>query len=240
MGKLVEETGNRYGSLVVLEYAGGGKNIGATWLCVCDCGRTRVVKGGFLRNGNTSHCGKDFHRKKRKDIINETGNRYGHLVVVGFSKEKTESAVGVWWNCKCDCGGEKIVNGSVLRRGRVTSCGCKFANKRPYGEAAFNSVYKRMKKGAESRGYKWLLSKDIVKKITSEKCFYCGEKPSQIGGSRNSNGNYIYNGIDRIINSVGYRMNNVVACCRQCNFSKGKLSKEEFLDWVQRVYEKAR
>jgi hypothetical protein len=45
-------TGKRFGRLVVIAYAGGGK-----WLCVCDCGARVVVRGYRLRGGNTKSCG---------------------------------------------------------------------------------------------------------------------------------------------------------------------------------------
>ena len=48
--------------------------------------------------------------------------RFGRLVVVA----REASAGGhVMWRCRCDCGGEKIVRGSALRRGETASCGCK-------------------------------------------------------------------------------------------------------------------
>lgn len=53
--------------------------------------------------------------------IDETGNRYGGLTVISFVQMKPKGK----WLCKCDCGGEKLVYGSDLRSGKVTSCGCR-------------------------------------------------------------------------------------------------------------------
>ena len=52
----VEIIGNRYGRLVVTEFAGrpAGK---ARWLCKCDCGNEIVAFGYNLKNGNTKSCG---------------------------------------------------------------------------------------------------------------------------------------------------------------------------------------
>ena len=55
--------------------------------------------------------------------IDETGNRYGRLVVISrasISSSRRERR----WHCKCDCGGETISSGCDLRRGLSTSCGC--------------------------------------------------------------------------------------------------------------------
>ena len=63
-----------------------------------------------------------------------TGKRYGSLVAVKRTEEKT--AQGVYkWECKCDCGGSVLVPVSELNRGKVKSCGCLFVkNKRRMAE----------------------------------------------------------------------------------------------------------
>ena len=55
---LKDETGNRYGNLVVLERSFSNKNDSrARWLCQCDCGLTSIVAGNSLRIGKTKSCG---------------------------------------------------------------------------------------------------------------------------------------------------------------------------------------
>lgn len=53
--------------------------------------------------------------------IDLTGQRFGRWLVLKFDKIANGIA---YWVCRCDCGNEKIVNGSSLRRGRSHSCGC--------------------------------------------------------------------------------------------------------------------
>lgn len=55
--KAIDETGNRYGRLVVIERAGSVPNGPARWLCKCDCGKEATVKGSDLRRGSTRSCG---------------------------------------------------------------------------------------------------------------------------------------------------------------------------------------
>lgn len=57
MGKLIDLTGNKYGRLTVLKYAGKDKWGGLKWLCKCDCGNKKVVKGSSLKMGLTKSCG---------------------------------------------------------------------------------------------------------------------------------------------------------------------------------------
>lgn len=57
--------------------------------------------------------------KRIKDI---TGNRYGKLVVLEFSR--VVDGQRACWKCRCDCGVEKEIRGTSLRRGLTISCGC--------------------------------------------------------------------------------------------------------------------
>lgn len=52
-----DETGRRYGRLTVLSKAPATKKGQVKWLCQCDCGTERVVRGDKLRSGSTISCG---------------------------------------------------------------------------------------------------------------------------------------------------------------------------------------
>jgi hypothetical protein len=58
---VVDETGRRYGRLLVLRrgasYQGGEGRASARWTCRCDCGREVEVLGYRLRSGKTKSCG---------------------------------------------------------------------------------------------------------------------------------------------------------------------------------------
>lgn len=56
-----------------------------------------------------------------KDI---TGQRFGRLLVVSRAGSTVRGKHAVWL-CRCDCGGQREVTSSNLRRGLVTSCGCR-------------------------------------------------------------------------------------------------------------------
>ena len=55
--KAIDETGNRYGRLVVMSRAENDRYGGTRWLCQCDCGHGVVVRGEDLRAGHTKSCG---------------------------------------------------------------------------------------------------------------------------------------------------------------------------------------
>lgn len=55
---------------------------------------------------------------KRIDL---TGQRFGRWTVISFSRCENNATM---WNCICDCGTEREVNGKALRTGHTKSCGC--------------------------------------------------------------------------------------------------------------------
>jgi len=98
-------------------------------------------------------------------------------------------------------------------------------------------------KRSKKMGYKSDISFETFKKISLEKCFYCGLENSNIAIDRNTNGNKTsdcvvkYNGIDRIDSTRGYLVGNVVACCKYCNTSKNTMTQKDFKQFIKRVYE---
>lgn len=177
------------------------------------------------------------------NLINLTGKKFGRLKAIKriFPNKKHNQ---VKWLCKCDCGTEKIVDGHHLRRGSAISCGCYRREvgglnaKLGFGIAAMRATIKIYRRGAKLRGLKFELTDDQFKKITQENCFLCGAEPGNNCKNRNGNGDYIYNGIDRIDNNKGYTINNVVACCFDCNRAKGNRTLQEYKSWIGRSYKK--
>lgn len=53
----IDEVGNRYGRLVVVEQAANSKHGHRCWNCQCDCGNKIVTLGISLRAGKTRSCG---------------------------------------------------------------------------------------------------------------------------------------------------------------------------------------
>lgn len=55
-----------------------------------------------------------------------TGQRFGRLMVVGYSHAKKHpgGSSHSMWRCQCDCGKETVVSGTYLRSKHTSSCGC--------------------------------------------------------------------------------------------------------------------
>lgn len=110
--------GQVFGRLTVLDWEGNGK-----WRCLCECGNEVLVQTDNLKSGNTKSCGclqKD--RTSEASYISLVGNRYGKLIVL--ERVENNHFGHVCYRCKCDCGGETIVDATNLRNGNTSSCGC--------------------------------------------------------------------------------------------------------------------
>lgn len=184
-----------------------------------------------------------MQKKKRKDrgIVrkNLTGKKFGKLTVIKFSgwvKQGKATSVS-FWECLCECGTVKKIKGTHLSRGDTKSCGCYKPQMLPSGESALNSLIKNYKRHAEERQITFKLTREEFKLITKNLCFYCQSEPQQVQKTKRGNGSYLYNGIDRLDNSLGYFFNNCVACCKLCNWMKRDLSTAEFKEHVYKIYE---
>src|SRR5260221_440604 len=99
----------------------------------------------------------------------------------------------------------------------------------PNPERGARDLYKNYRNGAIARGYSLDITFEYFKCITQQDCFYCGIEPKQ------SIWDYIYNGIDRIDNALGYTPDNSRPCCRTCNVAKRNLTEQEFYAWIDRL-----
>lgn len=61
------------------------------------------------------------------NFIDLTGQTFGRLTVVGRAESKQKSAR---WHCSCVCGGTTTTEGTNLRKGHTTSCGCYWKEQR--------------------------------------------------------------------------------------------------------------
>ena len=55
--------------------------------------------------------------------LNMAAKKFGRFLVIGDVGERSKSGEVKWW-CICECGNQKLVKGSDLRRGYTKSCGC--------------------------------------------------------------------------------------------------------------------
>lgn len=182
-----------------------------------------------------------------------TGQVFGRLTVKGLHhciKEKS------FWTCECECGTIKVVSGRSLRGNSTKSCGClrvdttRMMGKRSKGrisktsknprEAHLNLIISRYKASSRNKGLEFNLTNEEFSLISTRDCHYCGESPKSrfkdYTHSYRYNGEFLYNGIDRINNEIGYAIDNCLPCCSSCNRAKHTKTYEEFTQYLNRVY----
>jgi hypothetical protein len=143
---------------------------------------------------------------------------------------------------KCTCGKETIAVKGDVRAGKVNSCGCLRAEllgarskgRTPPGAhsdktlVSFHLLYNSYKSKSRKHGKVFQLTKEEFRSFTKQNCHYCGRPPIQKIISTRGREPYVYNGIDRKDNSIGYLLFNCLPCCKECNYTKGsRLTYEE-------------
>jgi len=115
-------TGQRFGKLTVLRATSSLDRKNVVWECECDCGNKLNVRTYLLTSGNTQSCG-CLRTEKRRHIKDLTGQRFGKVVAIRRTGER--SKYGVMWECLCDCGNLTYISSDRLSRsGHAQSCGC--------------------------------------------------------------------------------------------------------------------
>ena len=154
----------------------------------------------------------------------EVGSKWGKLTITSAPYYWQRS---YFVKVDCDCGArDEHVCVSKLLKGQTKSCGC--TSKLAPGEGAMSCVISGYIRNATKRNQDYLLPRDVARKIFKSDCIYCGAKPSNVQKKRKSNGDFVYNGIDRIDNSIGYVIGNVVPCCKRCNVAKNDMPMQSF------------
>ena len=94
MPPLINLAGKKFGKLTVLRRADGP---GAPrWVCRCECGNPKTVRGNHLRSGAITSCG-----CQGGVFVDLTGRVFGHLTVV--KRLPSISGTTIWF-CRCACG----------------------------------------------------------------------------------------------------------------------------------------
>ena len=122
--------GEKYGKLLIVKRAEDSNSGKRRYECLCDCGNTKIVAYGNLRNGHTKSCGclriEKTAERGRATIKDFIGQKFGFLTVIrrveNYVSPKGSSKI--MYECRCDCGNMTVVHKGSLARGDTISCGC--------------------------------------------------------------------------------------------------------------------
>lgn len=188
--------------------------------------------------------------KKRQLIPGEVFNR---LTVLHEVPTPEGRQPGTYGKFKCSCGVELIAKGGNVWSNNTKSCGCLDREsasvngrntKAPPGQGGFIRVWHEYKHSAKKRNLEFGITQEELRAYTKQACHYCGayESSSTTHGNGKvvtpetlENSRYHYNGLDRVDSSKGYTPDNVVVCCKRCNWMKNDMTQPDFLSHIQKI-----
>lgn len=167
--------------------------------------------------------------------MKRSGDVVGTWRLIVFLNEDTKRH-RKYWQAQCvNCEIVKRIEESNMTPpagGRCQNCWG-----RPKGTAGLKELIGTYKRNSTAYNREFSLSENDFESMTSQRCHYCHDLPSTIskGGSRSGWGDYVYNGIDRIDNSLGYTATNCVPCCTICNRAKNNMTYKDFITYIERI-----
>ena len=181
------------------------------------------------------------------DIVNK---KYGKIYVKSIDHIDKRNIPGrqitrVYYNCICDCGTEKvIIRNSIINR-FAKGCGCVSKEKRLSLILENNTdkiskyLYNNLKASCKYINREFKLSFEEYKLLILKNCHYCKIPPIKLCNKAEVKkyGDFYYNGIDRMDNSIGYIFENCITCCYICNRGKSNMKYEDFLNYIKHIKE---
>ncbi len=219
---------------------GGGSKLGRPALQrgVCACGKPlprtnstccsrecQAIALSFSRDKRQSRsceeCGMGFKVKACRLQPGKPPVRFCSKVCHSASLRKRHDFV-----C-CKCGDQKTEDDFFVDnnnpRGHVARCKSCYAenvNKVIRFQPAHRQ--RTIKADAAKRDRSYTLTQDQFMSFWQKPCVYCGDPIATIG-------------LDRIDNSKGYEMGNIVPCCKVCNGMKSDQTFDDFMDRCARI-----
>ena len=192
------------------------------------------------------------------NLLNKT---IGDFDIIGYCfKIDHRKTNKLYWQCRCyKCGHEKLADSrDLLKRGAGN---CIYCMDRPHLKESWTKerrdkvrqkakntildnksdlykIYYSYQGSAKTRGLLFDINIEDFEKLILKNCHYCGKPPSRRKLFKiHEDIITIYNGVDRVDNTIGYLIENCVPCCTMCNMMKNKYSLEHFMDHITSIYE---
>lgn len=175
------------------------------------------------------------------DVYSHINKVYSNFTILQFEYFKNyNKSRQPFYKVICKCGNKSIKGLWYLRSRKSKGCiKCQeHGNTLSDGKASKNSILNQYKRQAKNRNYKFEITNNEFFELIDKNCYYCNSKPSNVYKSLYNTGDYIYNGIDRLDNNLGYTLKNCVTCCYMCNRCKSDLNLTDFKKWIKKVYNK--
>lgn len=186
----------------------------------------RLAKYQLLEKVKAAH---PYHHS----FIDLTNQKFGKLTVKKVSKVKK------WgkpiWICQCDCGKNKSIPASSLKRGFTTTCGsCERNNYKGYKEIS-KTYWTRVFRRSQEKSLSFDITPEFIWNLLEKQNFKCALSGIKIFFHHSHSKQTA--SIDRIDSSKGYIKDNVQLVHRTLNKIKNVFSNEELISWSKFIYQ---
>lgn len=138
------------------------------WLCRCDCGQERAVRGGALVGGINTRCRSCAIKKVSSLLRNKSRRHVGKkrfAVTITSLRKHGSAGERPQFNARCDCGTSFVTHGLQAR-----DCGCGMGHAVPsieaVGQRKTASEWARILGVSRQRVHQMKVRGDLVEQIT--------------------------------------------------------------------------
>lgn len=212
------------------------------YLCICDCGKERLVKIDNLLNGRSKSCGclrkEIISKRKLNDLSGRTFGKW--FVIRRLENDK--------WNmtkylCRCSCGTEKDVYAKHLNSGDSNGChACSIESGKNHsqwnGVGDISGAWWSTHIGACDRQRNGNITPVKITKEFAWNLFLKQERKCALSGlSLTISNDHKINtaSIDRIDSAKGYVEDNIQWVHKHVNIMKNRFEQEYFIEMCKLV-----
>lgn len=182
---------------------------------------------------------KDRHKNRGGlNKIDLSGKSIGNLLVLhDTGRRKSRRPI---WHCKCSCGKEVEILSKYLLNGDTVSCGCitqgNAHNRDAVGKISL-SYWTPIVKQAKRRGIPLTIDRQYAWDLFCQQDGKCAISGVTIDFATNMRDERLTHtaSLDRIQNSKGYVEGNVQWVHKKINIMKNVMTREELLEWCERI-----
>jgi len=251
MKKNIIVVGSQYNRATIVSYTPKDKifvsssatRYSGKYLCRCECGTEKFISSNeILKKKLVNFCCNKKDKPKismSSKLYNLGGTKIDALEIIHFDREKGK------WFCKCECGNHvyRSSNALTTKLFKSRSCGCKRIKNVICGikkhfnitsdrESFVKAIYRDYQFQAAKRKLEFNLTIEEFEPFLDFNCGYCGQAPS----NKFSKHSFLYSGLDRIDNTKGYYVGNVLSACKKCNIKKSAMTQSDFREWIFAVH----
>ena len=176
--------------------------------------------------------------KNNRIKLDLTNKQFGKLMVISLNKVENHRS---YWNCKCECGTEKIIRGTDMTSSGTKSCGClhkRNGNKSPLfrgcGEIHGERWYEITRR-EKSKKLEFTITLDYVWNLFLKQERKCALSGIQLVFSESVRERSGTASLDRIDSSKGYVEGNVQWVHKDINNMKQHYDQNYFIELCRKI-----